>query len=106
MGDLVALFMHMLVFLKCIAKDKLGNSKIYIHYYTYICIYNINKIYNLYVSIFTNRDPSINKKYYFDDNYSYRPVNLELEYTLESSGQLEREKELYREMGRENIRIN
>lgn len=60
----------------------------------------------MYVSIFTNREPSINKKYYFDDSYSYRPVNLELEYTLESSGQLERDKELYREMGRENMRIN
>lgn len=60
----------------------------------------------MYVSIITNREPSISKKYYFDDSYSYRPVNLELEYTLESSGQLERDKELYREMGRENMRIN
>lgn len=44
MGDLVALFMLMLVFLKCITKDKLGNSKIYIHYYTlmYIHIYMFN----------------------------------------------------------------
>lgn len=39
----MALFMHMLVFLKCIAKDKLGNSKKYIFIiihtsvYTYIC---------------------------------------------------------------------
>ena len=56
--------------------------------------------------MFTNREPSINKMYYFDDSCSYRPVNLELEYTLELSGQLERDKELYREMGSENMRIN